>query len=91
MRDSSEFLERQFALCISIALVLEHGTPSDATMATDLGQLWNLSRLEQLDQIRTRNVEDVRRFLRSHGFIVLDDADVFAGEEQFRRPLDNAS
>ena len=81
LRESSEFLERRFALCISSTLVLEHGSPSDATMATDLGQLWNLSRLEQLDQIRTRDVEEVRRLLRSHGFIVLDDTDVFAGEE----------
>gem|GEM_PF-5926180 len=50
-------------------------------MATDLGQLWNLSRLEQLDQMRTRDVEEVCCLLRSHGFIVLDHTDVFAGEE----------
>lgn len=53
-------------------------------MATDPGQLWNLSCLKQLDQMRTRDVEKVRRLLRSDGFIVFNDTDVFAGEEQFR-------
>lgn len=50
-------------------------------MATDFWQLRNLPRLEQLDQMRARYVEEVRRRLRSHGDVALDHTDLFAGEE----------
>ena len=60
-------------------------------MAPDFGQLRNLSRLKQLDHMGARNVEEVCRLLGGHGLFILDNADVLAGEEQFRCPLDNAS
>ncbi|OGA37283.1 MAG: hypothetical protein A3G80_01520 [Betaproteobacteria bacterium RIFCSPLOWO2_12_FULL_62_13b] len=59
-------------------------------MAADLGQLGDLPQVEQLDQMRARDVEKISRLLRSHGLVVLDDADLFASEEQFRCPLNNA-
>jgi len=67
----------------------ELSNPSDATMTTDSRQLGDLSRFEQLDQVRPGNVEEVGRLLGSHGFIVLDDTDVFAGKKHFRCPLDH--
>lgn len=81
LRESREFLERRFAQGISITLVLEHRSSRHATMATDFWQLRNLPCLEQLDQMRTRDIEEVRRRLCSHGVVVLDHTDVFAGEE----------
>ena len=45
---NGEFLECRFALCIPVALVLEHGNSPDAAMATDLGQLRDLPGLQQL-------------------------------------------
>ena len=58
-------------------------------MTTDSGALWNLFRLKQLDQMWPRDVEEVRRLLGSQGLIVLNDTDVFAGEEQLCRPLES--
>jgi len=59
-------------------------------MTTNLGQLGDLSRLEQLDQVRPRYIEKISRLLGSHDVVVLDDTNLFAGEEQFRCPLDDA-
>jgi hypothetical protein len=59
-------------------------------MATDLGQLGDMPDLEQLDQMSTRNIEEISRFLSRHGFVVLYDSHLFACEEQFRGPLDDA-
>ncbi len=91
LRYGSERLERRFSFRVSFALVLEHRGPSDSAMAASLGQLRNLSSFEQLDQRRARNVEQVSGFLRGNGIIVLDYADVFAGQKQLRCSFDSAS
>lgn len=55
--------------------------------APGLGQLWNLPRLQRLDQMRARHLEQVRRLLGCHGIVMFNHTHLLAGQQQARRRL----
>ena len=77
-----EFFESRFPLGITGALVFEYVGACYTTMATHLGQLMDFSRVQQFDQMRTRDVKQVCCVLSRHGLVVFNDANVFTGKEQ---------
>jgi hypothetical protein len=90
LRQRGQFLESGFALGIPHSLVPENSRSGNTAVAADFGQLRNLRGLEQLDQIRTRDVEKIGCFLGRQRVVVLDDADMFAGKQQLGGLLDDA-
>ena len=83
LRERGEILQHRLSLGVSRTLAIEHGSPGDTAMATDLGQLGDLSQFEQLDQMPPRYIEDIRGLLGRHGRIVFDDPSPLAGEKEF--------
>lgn len=81
LRKSGEVFECRFALSIPGTLVLENGSPRDAAMTTDSRPLRDFPRIEQLNHMGTRNVQNVRRLLGRNGIVVLNDTHVLAGDE----------